>query len=121
MLSLIMKSDGQRERVFPMASKQMTIGRDVGCDLQIPLPEVSDTHCRISSEETKGPDIQPVLECLDDRNGTMINGVRVNQAVLKNDDIVQIGPVVFYVSISDSADGRTFEIHREDQQPSAGR
>ena len=117
MLSLIMKSDGERERVFPMASSQMTIGRDVGCDLQIPLPEISDTHCRIRAGRSDGTLAQPVLECLDSQSGTLINGVRVDQAVLENEDIVQIGPVVFHVSISDAPDGRVFEIRREDPDP----
>ena len=119
MLSLIMKSVGQRERVFPMGSSQMTIGRDVGCDLQIPLPEISDMHCRIRTEISSGNPAKPVLECLNPERGTLINGIKVEQATLKHEDIVQIGPVVFQVSMADGEAGRCWEIHRQEPESEA--
>ncbi|MCH2133728.1 MAG: FHA domain-containing protein [Phycisphaerales bacterium] len=113
MLKLIMKTEGDRERVFAMASEQMTIGRGRSCDLRIPLPQVSTTHCRISAEQIDGGPRQ-VLESLDDDVGTHLNGVRVRKAVLADEDVVQIGPVVFHVAIAKGPDGQTFEIHRHD-------
>lgn len=111
LLRLIMKTEGDRERVFAMSSEEMIIGRSPGCDLRIPLPQVSSTHCRISED---GP--ERVLESLDDLVETRVNGVRIKRTVLADDDVVQIGPVVFHVAITEGATGSTFEIHREDPE-----
>ena len=112
-LKLIMKSQGDHERVFSMLHEEMTIGRDLACDLRIPLPQVSSRHCRISQDGGNR-----ILESLDEAVGTHLNGQRIERAVLHDDDVVQIGPVVFHVSIDDGPDGRTFEIRRDDTTPS---
>ncbi|MAT81985.1 MAG: hypothetical protein CMJ29_10140 [Phycisphaerae bacterium] len=109
LLSLIMKTNGKGERVFSMSSEEMVIGRSQACDLRIPLPQVSNTHCRISDQ---GP--QQILESLDDEVLTCVNGVQITRTVLQDEDIVQIGPVTFHVSISDGPGGTNFTVHRDD-------
>ena len=108
-LKLIMKSQGDHERVFSMHHDEMTIGRDLACDLRIPLPQVSSRHCRISQDGDRR-----ILESHDQDVGIQLNGQRIERAVLRDDDVVQIGPVVFHVSIGDDPEGRTFEIRRDD-------
>ena len=108
-LKLIMKTEGDHERVFSMHHEEMTIGRDLACDLRIPLPQVSSQHCRISEHGENR-----ILDSLDESVPTHVNGERIERAVLRDDDVVQIGPVVFHVSIGDGPEGRTFKIHRED-------
>ena len=87
----------------------MTIGRDLGCDLRIPLPQISNTHCRISEQ---GDD--RILESLDNELGTHVNGKRIERTVLRDEDLVRIGPVVFMVSIEGDAESRSIKIHRAD-------
>ncbi|MBG84308.1 MAG: hypothetical protein CMJ40_07175 [Phycisphaerae bacterium] len=112
-LKLIMKTEGDHERVFSMHHEEMTIGRDLSCDLRIPLPQVSSRHCRISEQGENR-----ILENLDRSVATHVNGEKIERTILQDDDVVQIGPVVFHVSIGDGPDGRTFEIRREDDGPS---
>ena len=109
LLSLIMKNNGERERVFSMSSDEMIIGRSQSCDLRIPLPQVSNAHCRISDE---GP--EQILESLDDQVITCVNGVQITRTVLQNEDVVQIGPVTFHVAISEDKKGANFTIRRHD-------
>ena len=109
LLSLIMKTNGDRDRVFSMSSDEMVIGRSQSCDLRIPLPQVSSTHCRISDE---GP--ERVLESLDDEVLTCVNGVQITRTILQDEDVVQIGPVTFHVSISGGPGRTSFDIRRDD-------
>ena len=104
-----MKTHGDRERVFAMSSEEMIIGRSQGCDLRIPLPQVSTAHCKISED---GP--ERVLESLDDMVETRVNGVRIKRTVLCDEDVVEIGPVTFHVAITGGPGGSNFEIHREE-------
>ena len=90
---IMFKADGQT-RSFPLTRDVTVIGRREDCDLQIPLTEVSRKHCRVVKEGDKLR-----VEDLGSSNGTFQNGQRVQEAVLKAGDYVQIGPVLFAVQI----------------------
>jgi S1-C subfamily serine protease/pSer/pThr/pTyr-binding forkhead associated (FHA) protein len=66
-----------------------TLGRDPACTIHLPkerFPQVSAQHARISIVEGK-------LEVTDlgSRNGTLVNGRRVESRSLSNGDVVQLG------------------------------
>lgn len=98
---VMFKSDGSRKD-FPVTRPMSVIGRAEGCDLRVPLLNVSRRHCEIHL----GEDAVSVKD-LGSSNGTYVNNKRVNQAELSPGDRLVIGPVVFTVQI----DGEPAEIH----------
>ena len=64
----------------------IVIGRDPNSDLPINDPKVSRAHARLTYN---GRDV--VLHDLQSSNGTMVNGRRVDNAVLSNGDTIAVG------------------------------
>lgn len=75
-------------KVFELSEPVVTIGRAPENKIQILDKSVSRRHAHIIMEEGK-----PVLEDLGSANGTKVNGVRVNRAVLKDGDALSVGTV----------------------------
>ncbi len=77
------------------------IGRDPAtCGVVIPAQTVSRTHAVVRPDES-GPGY--VIEDLDSRSGTWVNGVRTRRAVLLEGDRVQIGPALLKVGLREDA------------------
>ena len=71
----------------------MVVGRSPSSDIVVDEPYVSATHARFTIQ---GPAL--VLEDLDSKNGTMVNGHPIDQPVtLRDGDEVQIGDAVMRV------------------------
>lgn len=89
-LTLVTKS-GQ-EKKFSLGSSVTTIGRRQDCDLCIPMMSISRRHCQINQD-------QHILKIRDlsSRNGTFVNGEKVNEATLKPGDSISIGTLEFLV------------------------
>ena len=89
---LVMRTADGGERPFPLEKARTVIGRDTRCDLRIAMPGVADRHCEIllNGQELK-------LQDLGSANGTLHNGVRIEQAVIDHRDTVTVGPVKFEV------------------------
>ncbi len=85
------------QKVFPLPSTVTVIGRRHRCDLCIPLMSVSKRHCQLNIDNG-------VLKIrdLNSRNGTYLNGSRINEAVIRPGDYIEIGPLAFAFQI----DGR---------------
>jgi pSer/pThr/pTyr-binding forkhead associated (FHA) protein len=64
----------------------MVLGRDVGCDICLDDSLVSEEHATISRS---GSDY--ILEDLNSRNGTSVNGERINRRKLKSGVTIAIG------------------------------
>ena len=75
-----------RFRILPGSIK--TIGRSTGADFIVEAPLVSRIHCRL----TAGANELEVLD-LDSRNGTFVNGERVERRTLKIGDRLGVGRV----------------------------
>ena len=77
--------------------KNGIIGRNEQSDYYLPYQSVSRNHCEIILEGsiTRIKDIES-------KNGTIVNNIRVNEAVLSEGDIVQIGELYFKVGKSNS-------------------
>jgi pSer/pThr/pTyr-binding forkhead associated (FHA) protein len=88
------KADGER-RSFSLPRSVTVIGRREDCDVRIQLGEVSRKHCRLIAD---GDELR--IEDLGRSNGTFLNGVRVQEAVVQPGDALQIGPVTFIVQIN---------------------
>jgi len=78
------------KRRFVLQPGDNLMGRDPQASLQIDEPPVSRRHARISIESER-----VVLEDLRSRNGTFLNGRRVETpAALHDGDVIGLGPVV---------------------------
>ncbi|OHB59433.1 MAG: hypothetical protein A2167_01990 [Planctomycetes bacterium RBG_13_46_10] len=93
---VLLKKNGPH-KLFPLPSSVTTIGRRHSCDLCIPLVSVSKKHCQLNHDEG----VLKILD-LDSRNGTYLNGKRVDEAVIQAGDSIKIGPLTFVLQI----DGR---------------
>ena len=103
---LLVRGKGQGRR-FPVAGDLVTLGRGEGCDLRIPLGEVSRKHCTLLVGAGDSLSVQD----LGSSNGTHVNGRRVQEARLSAGDVLRIGPLTFVVQIDgaptpDEARGR---------------
>jgi ABC transport system ATP-binding/permease protein len=77
-------------RILP--GKIKTIGRAPGADFIVDAGLVSRVHCRLSA----GTAEVEVVD-LDSTNGTYVNGLRVERALLKDGDQLGVGRVTFKV------------------------
>ena len=96
----IIETRGQVEMPFTfriLPGKVKTIGRAPGADFIVDAGLVSRVHCRLSA----GAAAVEVTD-LDSTNGTYVNGLRVERALLKNGDQLGVGRVTFEVCRVDS-------------------
>ena len=93
---LLVRGRGQG-RTFPVNGQLVTLGRGEGCDLRIPLGEVSRKHCTllIADDAIRVQD-------LGSSNGTHVNGRRVQEARLSAGDVLRIGSLTFVLQVNDS-------------------
>lgn len=83
---VLMREDGQ-EMSFPLTRDTYTVGRHRNNDIVISDPKVSSFHARLD----KSPEGFTVVD-LKSRNGSFINGRRVETGGLRNGDEVRMGP-----------------------------
>ncbi|MFI5179029.1 MAG: FHA domain-containing protein [Vicinamibacterales bacterium] len=70
-----------------------TLGRTARADFIVDAALVSRVHCRLTADRSD----QLVVEDLKSTNGTMVNGKKIDRAVLKSGDTLQVGRVAFQV------------------------
>ncbi len=73
----------------------LTVGRAPSCDLCLPDGAMSRQHCRLEPDGDRWLAIE-----LDSRNGTFINGRRIQQHHLKDGDRLQVGDSVLIFTLS---------------------
>ncbi len=102
---VLFKKDGSQKN-FSLPSSVTVIGRRHDCDLCIPLMSVSRRHCQLN--HNKG-----ILKIRDlgSRNGTYLNGNRINEAVIQAGDSIEVGPVTFVIQI----DGQPEDVAQPDR------
>lgn len=97
-LSLTVVLDGKKQVLAVDEGKEFSsflVGRSVEADLVLNDVTVSRRHCRIFRQ-----DQVPMVEDLESRAGTFLNGRKVNQAVgLRDGDEMRLGDVVLRVCI----------------------
>jgi len=110
---VLLKKNGS-QKSFSLPSTVTVIGRRQDCDLCIPLMLVSRRHCEINQD-------QGMLKIRDlgSRNGTYVNGKRIDEANIQAGDYVQIGPVTFGFQIDDEPREITLPDWAKQQQQAA--
>jgi len=90
---VLFKKDGS-QKAFSLSSGTTIIGRRHDCDLCIPLMVVSKRHCQLNQNKEAVK-----IRDLDSRNGTFLNGKRINETTLQPGDYIKIGPLTFLLQI----------------------
>lgn len=90
---VLFKNDGS-QKTFDLPGNTTVIGRRHDCDLCIPLKHVSRRHCQLNmnSENLE-------IRDLGSRNGTFLNGQRIEESTIKAGDYIKIGPLTFQIQI----------------------
>lgn len=82
---------------FPLeASRETLLGRGTDCHISVPDPMCSRVHAIITNV-----DGQWQIEDQQSRNGTMVNGQKINSATLGDGHHVQIGSTEFKLNLSE--------------------
>ena len=85
---LYRQGDGKVVRI-PVTG-ELTVGREAPSDVVVKDSRLSRQHFRIRLEETG-----MVIEDLDSRNGTWVNGARIVSRELLDGDVIEVGGQVF--------------------------
>jgi pSer/pThr/pTyr-binding forkhead associated (FHA) protein len=96
-------AEGQRQ-VFTVAEGVTTVGRHLECDFQVPSPNISRRHFRLTVE---GDAVS--VKDMGSSNGTFINERRIHESPLKAGDKLRAADVIFTVVI----DGEPAEVQNE--------
>jgi len=86
MFKVILKLKGKVLKQLKIDQNEIIIGRDETSDIQIDNIAVSREHATI----IKGPNYY-FIEDMHSKNGTFVNGKKINKKFLKVDDEIQIG------------------------------
>ncbi len=97
---IILKDEKPIDQIV-MAKDVLTVGRKSECDIVIKDPAVSGHHARIQRVADK-----IVVQDNGSTNGLHVRGKRVQQYVVRNNDVVVIGEHSLRFVISDEAAGR---------------
>jgi hypothetical protein len=103
--------DGPLAAVFPLIDDEYTIGRLTSNAIAINDASVSSRHARINRTKEGF-----VIEDLKSRNGTFVNGERVNDGkrLLADNDLVRLGKVLFTFNLA--AEEKAGEPTKPEQQ-----
>jgi pSer/pThr/pTyr-binding forkhead associated (FHA) protein len=93
-MQLVVKFNDSVVRQVESDKSEVTIGRDSEADIQIDNISVSRIHAKI----IEGPNYY-LLQDLNSTNGTFVNGKRVEQKYIKDDDEIVIGKHTIMVDI----------------------
>jgi DNA-binding NtrC family response regulator len=85
--------------VLSLAYGDNVLGSGIDADARVPQPTVSRRHATI-----RVLDSQLFIQDLGSKNGTYVNGVRVEEADLRAGDKVQVGEATFVVEALDADD-----------------
>lgn len=86
MAKFVWHPPGGKPKAFPLKGSRITIGRDSGADMRVDEPSVSTRHAMVV---VAGSSV--TLHDLESRNGTWVNGERVQLSTLRHGDVVQFG------------------------------
>lgn len=93
-VNLVLFKKNGSQRIFTLPSSVTVIGRRSSCDLHVPLKAVSRRHCQLNRDEGALK-----IRDLGSRNGTYLNGKRIDEAAIQAGDHMKVGPLTFVFQI----------------------
>jgi pSer/pThr/pTyr-binding forkhead associated (FHA) protein len=94
---LVVYRNGKQELCVPIGEAGAGIGRDSCNAVQLAMPEVSKQHAFVQF----GDDGWRIRD-LNSRNGLLVNGHKVQTAILKDGDRLSVGPYVLVFEIENA-------------------
>lgn len=99
---------------IPLEREEVILGRALEADVRVNDTQVSRQHARITTvrdEQRRSTDY--ILNDLDSRNGTFLNGRRIRRETLENGDKITVGDTILRFDLLDEID-REYQrqIHR---------
>lgn len=85
-------TDISGEFTFTLNAQEVLMGRHISADLRFPDMSVSRYHALLSFEDGIW-----TLTDLDSTSGTFVNGQRIKQKKLRNNDEIKIGKKILYI------------------------
>ena len=82
---------------FALGERALVLGREKDCDLVVNEPSVSCYHVRLEPHNGKC-----LVVDLGSTNGTLLNGIEVRRAALRDGDSLRLGDVIFRFLIGDN-------------------
>jgi len=86
MASVIVIFGGKEEKVYQLDRSRLVVGREPKCEIQIDNLGISREHCAFSQ---RGEAF--LVQDLNSSNGTYVNGKKITEHFLNNDDEIIIG------------------------------
>ena len=99
---------------IPLEREEVILGRALEADVRVNDTQVSRQHARIiAMQSVAGGPTDYVLNDLDSRNGTFLNGRRIRRETLENGDKIMVGETILRFDLLDEID-REYQrqIHR---------
>jgi transcriptional regulator with GAF, ATPase, and Fis domain len=93
---LLVLSGPLKDSAIPLSDDEVTIGRDASNGIAVADPSVSRKHCAIS-----GRDGRFRVRDFESRNGTLVNGTRVEEHWLRHGDEIAAGDSSFLFLVED--------------------
>jgi signal transduction histidine kinase len=90
---LVLFSEKEGDKVFPITQKVTTIGRAPDSEIHIPDKKISSRHALIVQNGN-----EYILKDLNSKNGTYVNGQPVKERLLNFNDRINIASLVFHFS-----------------------
>ncbi|WP_417386589.1 FHA domain-containing protein [Gimesia sp.] len=91
MTKFIIQSGKYKGKTLKLPERNITIGRELDCDVRVSDPDVSRKHCELQSR-----DGQLFVVDLNSQNGTFVNDKRVQtESPLHPGDHLRVGPMLF--------------------------
>lgn len=94
------------DRVIPIQNSEILLGRHRSADIQFPDLSVSRYHAVLTFSDGKF-----VLDDLGSKSGTYVNGKKIRSAVVKFNDEIRMGKIVF--SIKKIKDGENEQTKKQ--------
>jgi transcriptional regulator with GAF, ATPase, and Fis domain len=111
---LLVLSGPLKDSAIPLAEGEVTIGREASNGIAVIDPSVSRKHCALLSREGKFQ-----VRDLDSRNGTLVNGMGVQEQWLKHGDEIAAGDSSFLFLLEDEDVSALGRVEFEDAQRTA--
>lgn len=89
---LVVRNGRQAGLRRPLLAPLTLIGRGAGCDIRLNVDGVHTQHCAVV-DGTAGP----IIRDLGSEAGTFVNGERITTCVLRDGDVLTVGPFEFEV------------------------
>ncbi|MCS6875062.1 MAG: GGDEF domain-containing protein [Pyrinomonadaceae bacterium] len=90
---------------IPLERQQIILGRSLEADIRINDPKASRLHASITLEQnTETGETTYIIKDLNSRNGTFLNGHRIEKEILQNGDKITIGKHILKFELLDEID-----------------